>query len=73
MKAALEGTQQHIPPGLLDAMKRVDSAWERIPKLPKFVLAGGAFAAGLLAPPLGIGMGVAQLVIEGNGVLAGDP
>lgn len=73
MKAALEATQEQIPPGLLKAMKRVDETWERIPKLPKFLLAGGSFAAGLAVPPLGIGMVATQLLIEGNGVLAGDP
>jgi hypothetical protein len=54
-------------------MRRVDDTWGGVPKLPKFILAGGTFAAGILVPPLGIGMGAAQLLVEGNGVLAGDP
>lgn len=56
MKAALEAVQRQIPPVLLDAMKRVDDGWESVPKFPKFILAGGGFAAGFLLPPLGIGM-----------------
>ena len=73
MKAALEAVQRQIPPGLLDAMKRVDDGWESVPRVPKFILAGGGFAAGFLLPPLGIGMGAAGLLVEGNGILAGDP
>jgi hypothetical protein len=73
MKAALDAVQEQIPPGLLTAMKRVDDTWGGVPKFPKFLLAGGSFAAGLVLPPLGIGMGAAGLLVEGNGVLAGDP
>lgn len=73
MKATLEVVQEQLPPGLLDAMKRVDDTWSGVPKVPKFLLTGGSFAVGFFLPPLGIGMSAAQVLVEGNGVLAGDP
>lgn len=70
MVGALEEVQDRIPPGLLERMKQVDGGMGRG---PRFLLAGGSFAAGLLVPPLGLAMGVTEILLEGNGVLAGDP
>lgn len=70
MVAALGEARAHIPPGLLERMKSVSGVWERFPKL---LVAGGELAAHVLVPPLGIAVGVAELLLEGNAVLAGDP
>ncbi|HEU5252145.1 MAG TPA: hypothetical protein VFU16_02325 [Solirubrobacterales bacterium] len=73
MVGALEQVQDRIPPGLLERMKRVDGVVGRGPGL---LLAGGSFAASVILPPLGavgVAIGVVDVLLEGNGVLAGDP
>lgn len=70
MVEALHSVRGRIPPGLLAAMKSVDDTWDRCPKL---LLAGGELAAHFLVPPLGIAAGVAEVILMGNAVLAGDP
>ncbi len=70
MVEALDGVRDKIPPGLLAAMKSVDDTWDRCPKL---LLAGGELAVHFLVPPLGIAAGVAEVILAGNAVLAGDP
>ena len=73
MVGALEQVQDRIPPGLLERMKQVDGA---VGRGPGFLLAGGSFAASVILPPLGavgLAIGVVEVLMEGNGVLAGDP
>lgn len=70
MIRTLEEARESLPPGLLGVMKQVDGGYDRSPKL---LLIGGGIAAGIFVPPLGIGMQVAELVLAGNAVLAGDP
>lgn len=72
MVEALEGVREKIPPDLLEQMKRVDETWDRV---PKFLLAGGALAAELSVAlaPVGIAVHIAEVLLEGNAVLAGDP
>ncbi len=69
MRGALEAVRERIPDPVLNAMKRVGPAADRV---PTWLVAGGEIA-GQLVPPLGLGLLVAENIERGIAVIAGDP
>jgi hypothetical protein len=68
MRAALDEVREHIPAPVLNAMKQVDPAADRV----KWLVYGGEIA-GQLVPPLGLALTIAQGIKLGIVVIAGDP
>jgi hypothetical protein len=70
MKLGLWALRRKLPPGLLKVMKTIGGFPRG--RLPKWVVAGGEFALGLL-PHVAVPLGAAELIRQGIGVIAGDP
>lgn len=69
MQKVLDAVREHIPDPVLNVMKRVDPAINRI---PDWLLLGGEIA-GYAVPHLGLGLAIATSVERGVVVIAGDP
>jgi hypothetical protein len=70
MERGLAAISEHLPPWLVDDMKK----FARFPhrRTPKLILLGGLIAA-FFVPAVGLGAGVLASVQMGTGVIAGDP